>query len=264
MDDITFQGGPARRPTTITEPILQWATGLETVERSIYVGWLCEHGIHDALDEAMAAAGFATVTIKHGNGNRVQHWAIQTANLFVICQGVQTISEMKFTAERHGIAFGWRTPEGGRAQSVLRARCLLHELLAVSYLDPITVSVKSTLTGDLITALCRQYEVLDHLDALRAPKGKPGLPYYALSLPIGPGREVARGTVQTKQITPMEAKVPATIDRAYVRSHVIERDWIGVVESLLPDAITWSANVSKLIAAGEEGTGARVEDRELA
>ena len=86
----------------------------------------------EALDGAMAAAGFDTVTIKHGGGNLVTHWAVETANLFVIADGVQSIGEMKGTRDRFGIAFGWRTLPDGRQQSQLKLRAFLRELLEVA------------------------------------------------------------------------------------------------------------------------------------
>src|SRR6187200_1246835 len=127
MDDVTFTRGPARRPMPrVADPLLQWATGLQTKERRIYAGWLVEAGKIDALDEAMEQAGFSQVTIKHGNGNLVTHWAVETANLFVIADGVQSFGEMKHTTERYGIAFGWKAVgpkppgSGGAAPSAQR------------------------------------------------------------------------------------------------------------------------------------------------
>ena len=76
-DSTTFRRGPARRPAPrVTDPLLQWATGLQTKERRIYAGWLVEAGTIEALDLAMNDAGFSQVTIKHGSGNLVNHWAI--------------------------------------------------------------------------------------------------------------------------------------------------------------------------------------------
>lgn len=261
-DDPPFTRGPARRPAPrVSDPLLQWSTGLTTKERRIYAGWLVEAGKHDVLDEAMQAAGFKHITIKHGSGNLVTHWAIETANLFVIAEGVQSIGEMKHTEERYGIAFGWRTLEGGRQQSVLRFRAFLAELLQVGFSEPLLVTAKSTLTGDLIASLTRQYEVLDAVDAFRKLDKKPPLqpPFYACSIPIGPGQEVARGSGgQTKEITPPSAAVPAAITKEYVRAHWIKREWAALIEdgrggpSLLDQTIAWSITSSKLIAVGEE------------
>ena len=223
MDEVTFTRGPARRPIPrVSDPLLQWATGLQTKERRIYAGWLAEAGKIDALDAAMEQAGFAQVTIKHGSGNMVTHWAVETANLYVVAEGVQSIGEMKHTEDRYGIAFGWRTLEGGRQQSVLRFRGFLRELLNIGFYEPLLVTAKSTLTGDLIAALTRQYEVLDAVDAFRKLDKKPPMqpPFYACSIPLGPGQEVARGSGgQTKEITPPIANIPNPITKEYVRAN---------------------------------------------
>src|SRR5215470_11598516 len=140
MEDVTFSRGPARRPLPrVADPLLQWATGLQTKERRIYAGWLAEAGRLEALDAAMEQAGFKQITIKHGSGNMVTHWAVETANLFVVAEGVQSIGEMSqgrgsaAQIERYGIAFGWRTLQGGRQQSQLRFRAFLHDLLVVGF-----------------------------------------------------------------------------------------------------------------------------------
>lgn len=252
----TFTRGPARRPMPrVADPLLQWSTGLQTKERRIYAGWLLEAGKHAELDDALARAGFSPIVIKHGSGNMVTHWAIETANLFVVAEGVQTIAEMKHTDERYGIAFGWRTLEGGRVQSVLRFRAFLRELLDVGFTEPLLVTAKSTLTGDLIAGLMRQYEVLDAVDHFRAQDRKPPMqpPFYACSIPLGPGQEVARGSGgQTREIAPIIAQIPQPITKEYIRSHWTQREWVPLVEGLLDATIAWSVQASRLISAGEE------------
>jgi hypothetical protein len=231
---------------------------LQTKERRIYAGWLAEAGRIEALDEAMEKAGFKHVTIKHGSGNLVTHWAVETANLFVIADGVQSIGEMKNTAERYGIAFGWRTLQGGRQQSQMRLRAFLHELLAVGFEEPLLVTVKGTLTGDLIAALTRQYEVLDTVDLFRKQSGKPPYnpPFYACSIPLGPGTEVTRGSGgATKEITPIVADIPMPITKEYILAHWIKRPWVQLVEGLIDQTIAWSETTSTLIAAGEDQSG---------
>ena len=268
MDDVTFTRGPARRPMPrVADPLLQWATGLTTKEKRIYAGWLAEAGRIDALDDAMEQAGFKQVTIKHGSGNIVTHWAVEVANLFVVAEGVQSIGEMKHTEDRYGIAFGWRTLEGGRQQSVLRFRGFLQELLNVGFYEPLLVTAKSTLTGDVIAALTRQYEVLDAVDTFRTQDKKPPLqpPFYACSIPLGPGQEVARGSGgQTKEITPPIANIPTPITKEYVRAHWIRRDWATLIEGVLDDTIRWSITSSKLIGVGEEQSNGAPVDEEPA
>jgi hypothetical protein len=268
-DDIHFSRGPARRPLPrVVDPLLQWSLGLQTKERRIYSGWLAEAGRSEAFDAAMEQAGFSQVTIKHGSGNFVIHWAVETADLFVIADGVQSIGEMKHTTERYGIAFGWRTLPGGRQQSQMRFRAFLHHLLEAGFTEPVLVTVKGTLTGDLIAALTRQYEVLDAVDALRKQDGKRPLnpPFYACSISLGPGAEVTRGSgVATKEITPIVANIPMPITKEFILQHWIKRPWLQLIEGLIEQTIAWSATTSALIAAGEERSGASQEngDEEL-
>jgi hypothetical protein len=195
------------------------------------------------------------VAIKHGSGNLVTHWAVETANVFVVADGLQSIGEMKHTTERYGIAFGWRTLPGGRQQSQLRCRIFLRELLAVGYADPLLLTVKGTLTGDLLTALTRQYEVLDENARLReAAKKEPWqLPFYAFSIPLGPGAEVTRGSGSaTKEITPMVAAVSERVTKEYLKAHWIKRAWVEVIEVLIEPTITWSESESAAIAEGSD------------
>lgn len=252
--DATFTRS-ARRPAPEAEgPTLQWATGLTTINRQVYAGWLVEAGKLDALDDAMRAAELPQVTIKHGSGNTVTHWSIETANVYLLADGVQSIGAMKRTEDRLGIAFGWRTLDGGRQQSVLRAQVLLRELCAVGWYEPITLSVKSTLTGDVIAACMRQYEVLDAIDAFRKLDNKPALnpPLYACALPLGPGVEVARGSGgQTKEITPPIANLPSPITKEYIRAMWCKREWCEAIEARMNAVIAWSIAESRRIAAGD-------------
>lgn len=267
MDDVSFSRGPARRPQPrVADPLLQWATGLQTNDRRLYAGWLAEAGRSQALDEAMQEAGFSQVTIKHGSGNLVTHWAVETANLYVIADGVQTIAEMQHSADRFGIAFGWRTLQGGRQQSQIRFRALLDELTEVGYTEPLLVTAKGTLTGDIIAALARQYEVLDAVDAFRKQQGKPEMqpPFYACSIPLGPGKDVTRGTGgQTKDITPVVAAIPQPVTRDYLMAHWIKKPLVPIIESLMEPTIAWSVATSTQIAAGEDTSAQPQGEEEL-
>jgi hypothetical protein len=238
----------------VGDPLVQWASGLQTNDRRIYAGWLVEAGKDVDLDDAMGRAGVATVAIRHGSGNVVTHWALPTASLFILCDGVQSIGEMKLTPERFGIAFGWRTLPGGRQQSQLRARVMLRELLNVGYAEPLLLTVKGTLTGDLLAALCRQYDVLDAVAALRAAAGKPpDLPFYAFSIPLGPGAEVTRGSGSaTKEITPIVADIPESVGKEYILAHWIKRPWVAPIEELIESTIAWSVAESAAIAQGAD------------
>lgn len=247
-----FTRGQARRPQPPQSgALLQWATGLQTKERTLYAGWLVECGKDEDLDSAMGAAKIIPVAIKHGSGNVVTHWALPQASLFVACTGVQSIAEMKRTTERYGIAFGW-TSKDGRPQSILRMRVYLQELLMVGYAEPITLSVKSTLTGDLIDALTLHYDVLDAVNPIRTGLGKPAidLPYYAVAATLKAGAEVARGSGgQTKEIAPMVyAGVP---EKKYILDHWCRKPWAEVIEADLDATTEWSMRESERIAAGD-------------
>lgn len=255
MEEVSFSRGPARRPLArVADPLLQWSTGLQTQQRSIYAGWLIQTGRMEALDEAMQQAGFSTVTIRHSGGNLVTHWAVETADLFVIAEGVQSIGEMRTDPERYGIAYAWRTLPDGRPQSVLKLRALMRPLLEVGYTEPLLVSVKSTLTGDMLEALMRQYDVLDAIDRLRTQQGQTPLnpPFYACSIPLGPGAEVARGGTQKKEIVPMVAQIPTPIERPYLVAHYIRKAWVPLIENLLDATMAWSVATSNQIALGED------------
>lgn len=251
-EELEFTRGAARRPVVeVADPVMQWASGLPTSSRSIYSGWFVEVGRNPDLDEAMDDAGFDQITIRHGGGNLVKHWAIETANMFIIADGVQSIGEMRNTAERYGVAFGWRTRQDGRQQSVLRMRVMLRELIEVGHHQPLLVSVKGTLTGDLLAALGRQFDVLDAIDAIRQADGKPALnaPLYACSLPIGPGNEITRGSGSAvATVVPMVAQVPSVITREYVLAHWGKRAWVRSIEAHVDETVRWSVRASEDIA----------------
>jgi len=250
-ETVTFTRGPARRPAPIvSDPCLQWSTGLPTADKRLYAGWLVEAGKHADLDDAMALTSFTPVAIKHGSGNVVTHWALPEASLFVVADGIQSMAEMRDTPDRYGVAFGWRVVEG-RLQSVLRCRVFVQELLAVGYVSPLLLSVKSTLTGDLLNALMRHYQVLDSINPIRERAGKApiAVPYYAVSVQLGAGAEVARGSGQTREIAPM-VEVGAR-DKAYITAHWCKKAWVEAIEAMADDTITWSRAQSIRIASGE-------------
>jgi hypothetical protein len=252
---VQFSRAGARRPAPqLVEPLMQWSTGLPTTARSIYAGWLIEATQTPELDDAMMRAGLEQLTIRHGGGNTVTHWAMPEAALFVLADGVQTMAEMRTSSERYGIAFGWRELPDGRRQSALRMRVMLRALLEVGYTQPLLVSVKSTLTGDVLDALLRQYEVLDAaLDGQeRSGKAPRELPFYAFSLPLGPGKEVARGRGQTKEIIPIVARIPEPVTREYLTAHYIQKEWVAPIERRIDETLAWSVAQSAQLAAGIE------------
>ena len=86
-------------------------------------------------------------------------------------------------------------------------------------------------------------------------------PFYACSIPLGPGEEVSRGSgAQTKEITPIVANIPAPITKEYILQHWIKRPWLQLIESLIDQTTAWSVSTSALIAAGDERSGAALEN----
>lgn len=251
LPDVRFTRPAARRPVERSrEPLLQWATGLPTKDKKLYAGWLVEAGLHEDLDLAMNDAGIRQVTIKHGSGKLVSHWALSVASLFIIADGIQTMSEMRDSPDRFGVAFGWRDNDG-RPQSVLRCRVLIQELCQVGYTEPLLLSVKSTLTGDLLSCFIRHYQVLDSINPIREAAGKSpiAVPFYAVALRLGAGDEVQRGSGQTKEITPMVEIGPR--DREYALAHWCKKPWVEAIEGLVDSTIVWSRGESIRIAAGD-------------
>ena len=246
----------ARPPQiTIDDPYLSWATGLPTTDKRIYVGWMLEAGKHAELDASMSAAGFAQVTIKHGSGNVVTHWAVETANAFVIADGVQSPQECKRSEDRFGIAYGWHVMDDGRSQSKIKLRVLLRELLLVDCYEVLTISVKSTMSQDMIDALLVQYAVLNAVDQYRADDGKPALnpPFYACCIPLGAGAASVRGSgASTREIVPPAALIPNPITKEYIRANWIKRDWTRYIDSIIEDTIRWSVEESRRIVAGSD------------
>jgi hypothetical protein len=170
---------------------------------------------------------------------------------------------MKHTAERYGIAFGWRTLETGRQQSVLRfARRSCSELLEVGFHEPLLMTAKSTLTGDLISgadAPVRGARPGRRLPQAGRQAAAPARRSTPARIPLGPGQEVARGSGgQTKEITPPVASYPTPITKEYVRGQWIKREWAALIEdgrggpSLIDQTIAWSITTSKLIAVGDD------------
>lgn len=242
-EDDAFTRGPARRPLSVVQsPTLQWATGLPTENQAVYAGWLYQWGQDAELDAAMERAGVRATTIQHSGGVLVMHWALPAVQVFVIAESVQELHELRETTERYGIALWW-THQDGRICSHLRCRVLVRELLAVGYEQSLTLSVKSTLTGDLLAAFARQYAVLDQAAALW---DRAELPFYAFSLPLGPGAEVTRGSgSQARTIVPVVASVPEPVDENYLTAQWTIQAWAERVEGLLDATVARSEDVSR-------------------
>lgn len=233
--------------------LLQWAIGLPTKDRSLYAGWFVQRGKDEQLDTCAAAAGLPTVTIKHSEAGLVEHWRLDTADLFIIAEGLQSTAEMGVTSERYGVAYWWETTEQGREISQLRARVLVKQLVDAGYTQPLTLTVKSTLTGDVLNAFERVYDMLDWV---KRTNGR-DLPFYAFALSVSPGGEVQRGKAGAqKEIVPPVAQMPTEITRDWLLGRYVGSTLARTCADLLPATVAWSQRTS---AQAQDGVIATVD-----
>ena len=161
-----FTRGPARLQCPAWRTAAAVGHGPRRRDRRIYAGWFVEASKLDTLDQAMAQAGFAHVTIKHGGGNLVTHWAVRTANLFVVAEGVQGDRR---DAARPALRDRVRLADARRRPAaVAAARACCCASCWRSAIGARAPDRQSTLTGDVIAALTGRYAVLDAVDAFRA------------------------------------------------------------------------------------------------
>lgn len=261
MSEVQFQRGGARRPVpTVRDPLIQWASGLQTRSRTVYAGWMLEYGKDHDRDSAMEQAGFTHDVIKHGNGNMVDHWLIPTGNFFVLADGIESMGTMRQTKDRFGVAFGWQQIEG-RWQSVLRMRVFLLDLLEQGYTEPCMVTLRGTVTADMVDILMFQYTQLDVLNGMRVARGMEprDFPFYALVIPITAGEEVARGQDRTSRIQPPIYAMDHVLTREEAKALYIKQAWVDSIESLMDETIMWSVAQSQAIAA-QTGTASTTDD----
>lgn len=258
MSESAFRGRPAQRPTMATrsEPILQWASNLQTKERQIYSGWLTEVGRDEHLDAVMKQAGYNQITIKHGNGNFVTHWAIPNACVIPIVEQVDTLGTIKAGPERHGMVLGWRETEDKKSQSFLKMFVFLVSLLEVGWETPFMLTAKSTLTDDVCGALLRHYDLIDFTEEARKKQGKPpaGYPFYSFALMLHPGAEVRRGSSVQKEFTPVENAMPDPPTANWAKEMYVgsNKHYMELVEGRLPEVVQWSIIASRPTAPQTE------------
>ena len=226
-----------------------------------YNGFLIPTDQHPLLDEAMDLAGFEAITIQHTDVAR-EHWCLPEAALFVIATGVQSRSQMKATAERHGIAYGEHamrdlktgqvviSDKTGKAkpESVLRFRCFLPQLVAVGYFEPLRFSISGTMTGDMLRGFTAQFAVFRAVRDLRERAGMAPiqLPFWSYAQTWMPGPEVSRGIAK---VIPPSVRMPQAIDLDYLRSHRVNIEIAELVKDRLAETILWSIEESARINA---------------
>jgi hypothetical protein len=207
---------------------------------------------------------------RDGNTAPKPYWRLRQCNLVVVAQRLQSTLEMRNPAERLGIAYAWETvrDEQGKPvmnkrgkekrQTVLKLRAFVHEMYQHGYYDWLPLTLSGFSTDSMLEALAEQYRVLECYSALRRAQGKnPVAPFYLFSIPLGPGAMKLVGEPPDQgSIYPIVAKIPATVDKDYLKQHLIPKDLIERLrEELLTETIVWSIEESERIASGKPGQG---------
>lgn len=254
LDDLDFDGAPPVRP--VSDPLLQWFNGLPTDDDRIAKGWHIERGKQSRIDEVCHELGLVSYSVFHrGSGKTVPYFRLGDCSLFVITAGLQSVQEMNASRERIGIAYGWQNHKGS---SKLKFRAIIQELAARGYTEPFTVSLEGTITREMLVSLGEQFRALDAYKAYREKRGKAGSPpYYALSLPLHPARQVKpvghgeHGEQYT--ILPMFAAIPSPVTADYLRDHLCPVDlYERIRDLLLTPTILWSNDTTRNIYQGSD------------
>jgi hypothetical protein len=273
LDDIDFENQEQAGKPIIEEARLWWFNGLPTDTDLSAIGWHVKAGINPYIDETMEGMGIQRYMVQHklpdrtGSNDPKPYWRLRTCSLVIVAQRLQSSLEMDHTlADRHGIAYAWRTitdaqgtpklhEEGknkGKVKkgTMLKFRAYIHEMYRHGYYDWMPCTISGFETDELLKTLQEQYRVLEFYSTLRKGQGKnPVAPFYLFSIPVGPGSLKQAGDQGT--IYPIVAQIPTSIDSAYLREHVIDRGLIDQIrDGLLVDTVTWSQEESGRIAAG--------------
>lgn len=266
MNTQYFPRLPTRtQPAEFDVPIVQYASGrIEartpgTQRFANHVGFHSECGLDDALDEAMAAVGFARIEIRHprdGNDPEIRlHWDLgQKFGLWPLCAGptadTATKSSMRPYAERTanaGIGLRWENNK-----SKLAVRGYLFQLVRKGYVFPVQFTVRSRMTDRLLDALhdhlgvCEQADRLVNREELlardldektRAHVRQQGqtrnFAFYDLLIPLKVGPEEGFGRTIRTNVSPLMSAHPDELTAEYIRRiwrpacivEAVGRDW---------------------------------------
>lgn len=264
MSEGQFRGRPAQRPIQRQDPLLQWSSGnvkeIDAKGKRDYTGFYAERGRDEEFDKAMGQV-YQPMVIRHSGGNDVKHWLIDDVELIPIISQVDTFQTIKNGPERFGMSIGWINIDG-KGQSFLRFLAFLRPIISY-FPHPIMVTLKKTVTQDMVNALLRQYDVIEFIEKTRESAGKKrfGYPFYAVSMRLGIGISERRGSTQTTEVAPPINLAPEELNTEYAKSVFIGKDQylINLVEDMIDQAERWSVIDSKATASQEQGN----EDQEL-
>ncbi len=277
LDEIGFdESDQAERPIT-EEARLWWFNGLPTDSDTMAVGWHIKYGINPYIDETCEGMGLQKYFVQHkkpdkdGNTDPKPYWRLRQCNLVVVTQRLQSTLEMNRNVEdRMGLAYAWETvrDEMGnpvlnkrgkeKRQTVLKTRVFVHELYSHGYYNWLPLTLSGFSTDSMLEALGEQYRVLDYYAGLRRAQGKNAVaPFWLFSIPLGPGQVKLVGEPPDQgSIYPITAKIPATLDKDYLKQHLIPRDLIDIIrDGLLSETVLWSMEESVKLASGRNGQG---------
>ncbi len=270
----------ADKPIT-EEARLWWFNGLPTDTDVNAIGWHIKAGINPYIDETMEGMGIQQYLVQHkkpdrnGNTDPKPYWRLRSCSLVIIAQRLQSSLEMnRSTDDRQGLAYAWGTVrddqgnavinDRGKNQgkekrgTVLKFRAFVHELYQHGYYDWLPFTITGFGTDDVLKTLAEQYRVLEYYSGLRRAQSKnPVAPFYLFSIPLGPGAMKLVGEPPMQgSIYPIVAQVPATIDKAYLKRHLIPQVLIERLrEGLVSETVVWSIEESSKIAVGRSDQG---------
>jgi hypothetical protein len=243
---------PRNTPQAVQDcPVLQWASG-RTEARPIsggrfqgFVGFHVERGKDQALDATCEAASVAQMELRHprpsGTPVVVTHWAFgEQLRFYPITAGppATTISGCLRLADAtaaSGLGLAW--PAGEKSRLAVRGFILVGE-------TPILVqlSVRSTMTTYLLSALVDHYRVCDTADSIidRAKHPDP-VTLHELALPLSAGTEISVGRDETTLITPLMSAHPAELSKEYITSCWRSKAVHEAALAAWPGIVVWAA-----------------------
>lgn len=242
---------PRNTPQTVQDcPILQYASGhTEARPEGLsrfqgFVGFHLEAGKDAALDAALGAAGVVQIAIRHpragGTPEIKTHWSFgESIRFYPITAGppATTISgclRSPATAEA-GIGLLWR--DGEKSRMAVRGLIMPGNAPLL-----VQLSVRSTMTGHLLTALLDHYRACEAADRLIKRDQHPDpVMFHELSLPLIAGDEIAAGRGETAQIAPLRSDHPAEITKAYITSCWRKNQVHEAAMAAWPGIVAWAA-----------------------
>ena len=227
-------------------PGLSWSSGKEIVGHDRYHrGLFIDTGLDADLDTAAEAAGWQRGELTHMEGTR-EHWLLPAPTpLFVLIEGVpytKMADMVKNDVAYAGIGARW--PQG--AKSALAVQVLHPDLLGQGYITPLTLTVSSTSTTDLLNALLDHDRVLTACEDAAAAKGNPRtFEFWEVAVSLTAGDKVQRGGALTTMISPIVSGHPATPTVPYLRGLLAPKYVADLADTHRDSIKAWAADFAR-------------------